>query len=144
MSFIGEYTYLIDSKKRLAIPSKFRQVLGKKAIVTKGLDNCLFLYPLKEWEKLADKLSKLPLAKADARGFGRFMLGGAMPVNIDNLGRILIPDYLKQYALLKKKVVVAGVYNRIEIWDDSKWIEYKTKIESGMGDIAERLGELGV
>ena len=144
MFFIGEYTYLIDAKKRLAIPSKFRQVLGKKAIVTKGLDNCLFLYPLKEWEKLAEKLSNLPLAKADARGFGRLMLGGAMDVNIDNLGRILIPDYLKQYALLKKKVVVAGVYNRIEIWDDSKWKEYKTKIESGMGDMAERLGELGV
>ena len=144
MFFIGEYTYSIDAKKRLAIPSKFRQVLGKKAIVTKGLDNCLFLYPLKEWEKLAEKLSNLPLAKADARGFGRLMLGGAMDVNIDNLGRILIPDYLKQYALLKKKVVVAGVYNRIEIWDDSKWKEYKTKIESGMGDMAERLGELGV
>ncbi len=144
MSFIGEYTYSIDDKKRLAIPSNFRQILGKKAIVTKGLDNCLFLYPLKEWEKLADKLSKLPLAKADARGFGRLMLVGAMPVNIDNLGRILIPDFLKEFASLKKKVVVAGVYDRIEIWDDSKWKEYKTKMEAGMGDIAERLGELGV
>ena len=144
MFFIGEYTYSIDEKKRLALPSKFRQVLGKKAIVTKGLDNCLFLYPLKEWEKIAEKLSNLPLAKADARGFARLMLGGAMDVNIDNLGRILIPDYLKQYALLKKKIIVAGVYNRIEIWDDSKWKEYKTKTEAGMGDIAERLGELGV
>lgn len=142
--FIGEYNYSIDEKKRLAIPAKFRQILGKKAVLTRGLDNCLFLYPLKEWANLADKLSKLPLSQADARGFARLMLVGAMDVNLDNLGRILVPDYLKKYAFLKKKVVIAGVYNRIEIWDEGKWQEYKEKTEAGIGNIAERLGELGL
>ena len=142
--FIGEYSYSIDEKKRLAIPTKFRKLLGQKAVITRGLDNCLFLYPMKEWQKLADKLSKLPLSQADARGFARLMLIGAMDVNLDNLGRILVPDYLKKYGSLKKKVVIAGVFNRLEIWDEKKWEEYKERTEAGMGDIAERLGELGV
>ena len=142
--FIGEYTYSIDQKKRLALPAKFRALLGRKAVITRGLDNCLFLYSMKEWTILAEKLSKLPLSQSNARGFARLMLIGAMDVNIDNMGRILVPDYLKKYSGLSKKVVIAGVYNRIEIWDSRKWDEYKTKTESGMGDIAERLGELGV
>ncbi len=142
--FIGEYTYSIDDKKRLAIPTKFRQLLGNKAVITRGLDNCLFLYPTKEWNNLADKLSKLPLSQADARGFARLMLTGAMDSKLDNLGRILVPDYLKEYAQLKKKVVIAGVFNRIEIWDERKWNEYKKKTEMAVGDIAERLKELGV
>lgn len=142
--FIGEYTYSIDEKKRLAIPAKFRPLLGKKAVITRGLDQCLFLFPVKEWGDLAKKLAQLPLSQADARGFARLMLTGAMEVNLDNLGRILIPDYLKTYALLKKKVVIAGVYNRVEIWDEGKWQEYKKKTETTVGDIAERLKELGV
>ncbi len=142
--FIGEYTYSIDQKKRLAIPTKFRKVLGKKAVITRGLDNCLFLYSIQEWKKLAEKLSKLPLSQADARGFARIMLIGAMDVSLDSAGRILIPDYLKKYSFLKKKIIVAGVFNRIEIWDENKWQEYKNKTETEMGDIAERLGELGV
>lgn len=142
--FIGEYTYSIDDKKRLAIPAKFRQLLGKRAVITRGLDQCLFLYPTKEWGTLAKKLSQLPLSQADARGFARLMLTGAMEVNIDALGRILVPDYLKKYSFLKKRVVIAGVYNRVELWDEAKWQEYKKKTESGVGDIAERLKELGV
>jgi MraZ protein len=142
--FIGEYTYVIDEKKRLAIPPKFRSTLGKKAVITRGLDQCLFLYPIKAWEDLAGKLSKLPLSQADARGFSRLMLTGAMDAEMDNLGRILVPDYLKSYAVLQKKVVVAGVYDRVEIWDASKWQEYKDKVESEAGDITERLKELGL
>ncbi len=142
--FIGEYTYSIDAKKRLAIPAKFRQFLGKQAVITRGLDNCLFLYPIKEWKILAQKLSKLPLAQADARGFARLMLTGAMETRLDRLGRILVPDYLKEYGQLKKRIVIAGVYNRIEIWDEKKWQEYKKKTEMAVGDIAERLKELGV
>ncbi len=142
--FIGEYTYSIDEKKRLGIPVKFRQLLGKKAIITRGLDQCLFLYPIKEWEALAKKLSQLPLSQAAARGFARLMLTGAMEVNIDNLGRILIPDYLKEYGQLQKKIVIAGVFNRVEIWSNLKWQEYKEKTENEVGDIAERLKELGV
>lgn len=142
--FIGEYKYSIDEKKRLAIPPKFRQVLGKKAVITKGLDQCLFLYSAKEWGVLAEKISKMPLTQADARGFARVMLAGAMEANIDNMGRILVPDYLKDYAALGKKVVVAGIYNRIEVWDESKWQQYNQKTESAVGDIAEKLKELGV
>jgi MraZ protein len=142
--FIGEYTYSIDAKRRLAIPVKFRKLLGKRAVITRGLDNCLFLYPIKEWERLAKKLSQLPLSQADARGFARIMLAGATDVAIDNLGRILLPDYLKEYASLNKKVVIAGLFNRIEIWDEAKWRAYQRRIEKEVGDIAERLKELGV
>lgn len=142
--FSGEYTYSIDDKKRLAVPAKFRQLLGKKAMITRGLDNCLFLYPAKEWGILAKKISKLPLAQADARSFARLMLGGAMEVNFDNLGRILIPDYLKNYAGLKKKVIFVGLYDRIEIWDETEFQKYKKKTEMAAEDIAERLKELGV
>ena len=142
--FIGEYSYSIDEKKRLAIPPKFRQLLGKRAVITRGLDQCLFLYPAREWQILAKKLAQLPLSQSDARGFARLMLTGAMEVSLDNLGRILVPDYLKEYAFLKKKVIIAGVFNRVEIWDEKKWKEYKTKTEKEVGDIAERLKELGV
>jgi len=143
-SFIGEYTYSIDDKKRLALPSKFRNALGEGAVITRGLDSCLFLYSQHEWEVLAEKLSQLPLSQADARSFARLMLSGAMEVTIDNLGRILMPDYLKEYADLKKKVVITGLYTRIEIWDEEKWNTYKTKAEKEAGNIAERLKELGV
>lgn len=142
--FIGEYQYTIDDKKRLAIPPKLRAVLGRKAVITRGLDQCLWLFPQKDWGELAKKISQLPLAQADARGFARVMLTGAMEVNLDTLGRILVPDYLKGYAALNKRVVVAGVYNRIEIWDEGKWREYTQKTEKEVGDIAERLKELGV
>ena len=142
--FIGEYTYSIDDKKRLAIPVKFRQLLKKKAVITKGIDQCLFLFTIKDWSTLAKKISQLPLSQSDARGFSRVMLSGAMEVDIDNLGRILVPDYLKNYALLKKKVVIAGVSTRIEIWDEKTWNSYKVKNEKEVGKIAERLKELGV
>lgn len=142
--FIGEYSHIIDEKKRLAIPSKFRASLGKKAVITRGLDSCLFLFPLKEWFSLAEKLGKLPIGQSDARSFVRLMMAGAMDVDIDGLGRILIPDYLKSYALLRKTVVIAGLYNRIEIWDEEKWNDYKKKSELAVGDMAEKLGELGI
>jgi MraZ protein len=142
--FLGEYIYSIDEKKRLAIPAKFRQALGKKVVLTRGLDNCLFLYSWKEWEQLADKLNNLPLAQADARGFVRLMLAGAMEMDLDRLGRILVPDYLKQYASLGKKTVITGVYNRIEVWDEKKWETYKLRTEKEIGNMAERLKELGI
>lgn len=141
---IGEYKHTIDTKKRLAVPVKLRKDLGKGAVLTRGLDNCLALYPLKEWQKMTDKLSQLPAGQIDARGFNRIILAGAVAVDFDKLGRILIPDYLKKYALLKKNVVIVGVYNRLEIWDGAKWETYKQKTEKQVGDIAQRLGELGV
>ncbi len=142
--FIGEYRYTIDVKKRLAIPAKLRKELGKGAVLTRGLDNCLALYSLREWEGMAKKLSQLPTGQIDARGFNRIILAGAVDVIFDRLGRILVPDYLKEYAGLKKSVVIAGVYNRLEIWDEAKWKIYKQKVEKEVGNIAQRLGELGV
>lgn len=142
--FIGEYQYSIDQKKRISIPPKFRAGLGKKAVITRGIDKCLFLYPTKEWSKLASKLAQLPMGQADARGFQRLMLSGAMEVSIDNLGRVLVPDYLKDYAGLKKRIVLAGLYNYIEVWDEDKWREYQQKTEKEVGDMAERLSQLGM
>lgn len=142
--FIGEYIHLIDNKKRLAVPSKFRKEFVEKAILTRGLDNCLFLYPLGEWQKFSEKLGQLSMGQADTRSFARLMFSGAVEVEFDNLGRILIPDYLKNYAELKKRIVVAGVLNRLEIWDQGKWEGYKKEIEKNTDAIAEKLGELGL
>jgi len=142
--FIGEYKYLIDDKKRLAVPAKFRTGLGNKAVVTRGLDQSLFLYPKKEWQVLAERLSNLPFSQSDARGLARIMLAGAMEVDIDKAGRILLPDYLKEYAELERETIVIGLYNRIEIWSKKLWDEYKNKTEKEVGNIAERLKELGV
>jgi MraZ protein len=142
--FIGEYTHSIDSKKRLAIPAKFRKELGQKAIVTRGLDQCLVVYPLKEWSLLADKIGKLPISQIEARGLARIMLAGAMDVELDKLGRVLVPDYLKKFADFKKNVVIIGLYNRLEIWDENKWNSYRAKTEKEMGDSASRLKELGI
>jgi MraZ protein len=137
---IGEYIYTIDPKKRIAVPAKMRQVLGKKAVITTGLDNCLVIYPLKEWQKLTQKLDNLPSGKVDARGLVRIMLSGAVDVELDKLGRILVPDYLKNYASLKKNVAILGLSNRIEIWDEKKWKDYKLRTEKGVGDMASQLG----
>ena len=142
--FIGEYAHTIDEKRRLALPAKFRKELGKKAVITRGLDNCLFVFPKTEWDILASKLGKLPLGQRDARGFIRLMLAGAMEVSLDGLGRMLVPDYLKSDASLKKQVVVIGVFNRLEVWDEAWWNTYKNKAEKNVGDMAERLGDLGV
>ena len=142
--FIGEYTHSIDQKKRLAIPVRFRKDLGKEAVVTRGLDGCLWLYPLREWEVLADKLGKLPIGQPQARGFARAMLAGATEVELDRLGRILLPDYLKQYASLQKNVVITGLYNRIELWDEAKWQSYKTQAEGEVEKMAGELGSFGV
>jgi len=142
--FIGEYTYSIDEKKRLAIPAKFRQALGKRAVITRGIDNCLVIYPISEWQKSAKKLESLPTSQADSRGFARIMLSGAVDVELDKLGRILVPDYLKGYALLKKNIIILGLSNRIEIWDETRWQQYKKDVEKDVGDIAGRLQQLGI
>lgn len=142
--FIGEYQHVLDEKGRLAIPLKFRSDLSKGAIVTRGLDNCLFLFGAEEWTKLAAKITSLPISAANARAFSRLMLAGAMDVDIDKQGRIIIPDYLRQFASIKKNVVVAGLYSRIEIWDAEVWEQYKLKTEENSADIAEKMGELGI
>jgi len=142
--FIGEFTHNLDAKGRMAVPVKFRTKLNGGAIITRGLDHCLFVFTSAEWELLAKKLISLPLAQSNSRAFVRLMLAGAMDVEVDKQGRILIPDYLREYAGLKKQAVVAGLYNRIEIWDSESWKQYKTKTESASDEIAEKLSELGI
>ena len=137
--FIGEYSHTIDNKGRMAVPAKFRQNLKKGAIVTRGLDNCLFIYTQSEWEKLVEKLSSLPLSQEKSRAFSRLTLAGAMDVAIDSQGRILIPEYLRKFANLKKDAIIAGLYNRLEIWDSSQWQTYKQKTEKQSTKIAEEL-----
>lgn len=142
--FIGEYKYNLDSKNRLALPSKFRKLFSPGAVITKGLDSCLFIYTAKEWSKLVEKLAQLPISQAKSRAFSRLMLAGAMDVNLDGQGRIILPDYLKDFANLNKKVVVAGLYNRLEVWDEKLWSQYQRTSEKDSNEIAEGLVGLGV
>ena len=142
--FIGEYNHNLDTKGRMAIPAKFRNLLKKGAVVTKGLDNCLFLYPKEKWEEMAQKFAELPISQSKARAFARHLLAGAVQVEFDNQGRITLPDYLRQFAGLKKKVIVAGLYDRLEIWDETNWNKYKKDAEKDSSNIAEALGEMGV
>jgi MraZ protein len=142
--FIGEHNHTIDAKKRLALPAKFRGELGNRVVVTRGLDTCLFVYPMKTWEVLAEKLGSLPVGEASTRSFTRLMLAGATDVEVDSQGRIVLPEYLKGFAMLVKEATIAGVFNRLEIWDAQKWNEYKEEAGKHSDDIAEQLGKLGV
>ena len=141
---IGQYKYTIDNKKRLALPAKFRGELGVKVIVTKGVENCLVVYTEKEWEVMSQKLSSLPVSQGEARSFTRHLLASATEAMLDKLGRILIPDYLKEYAHLKKNVVICGLSNRLEIWDEQKWETYTKDAEKGVEEIVSKLGPLGI
>ena len=138
--FIGEYTISMDDKGRVAIPVKFRLSLGNTAVITRGLDNSLFLYPKEEWEKIAVKLASLPISKANSRAFSRLMLAGAYECDIDKQGRMMVPDYLRKFAALSKKVIAAGLYDRIEIWNEKNWQDYKIATERDSGNIAEEIG----
>lgn len=142
--FIGEYHHTIDEKGRVAVPVKFRKELANGAVVTKGLDACLFLYPAKEWETQAVRIAGLPITRSDSRAFNRHMLSGAMDIEMDKQGRVVVPDYLRTFSGINKKVVITGLYNRIEIWDAEKWEHYKQNTEAESNAIAERMGELGI
>ena len=142
--FIGEYYYTIDPKGRIAIPSKLRKALSNGGVITKGLDNCLFIFSSKDWQPMAEKIKSLPLSQSNSRAFSRFMLAGAMNIKLDSQGRILVPDYLRKYVGLKKQIVLAGVFDRLEVWDEKEWEKYKKRTEKESGDIAEKLGDLGI
>ena len=141
---IWEYSHNLDSKKRVSIPAKLRKEIGDKAVLTRGLDRCLFLFTAKSWEELSEKISKLSMGQLESRGFARLLLSGASEVELDQLGRVLIPDYLRDYAGLQKTVIVAGVGNRLELWNAERWEDYKRDLEKNGDKIAEKLGELGV
>lgn len=140
---IGEYTHTLDAKRRLSLPSKFRKEIGKKVVITNGLESCLFVYSTKQWEKVTEKLTDLSFGQANSRDFNRFLLGGAVETDVDSIGRILIPDFLKDFASLKGKVAVIGVHDRIEIWNEKMWSGYKNRIEKQADVLAEKLGEIG-
>ena len=140
----GEYKHTIDTKKRLALPVKFRKELGTAVVITKETNKCLVVYTEKEWKKIADRLAGLPISQDEARRFVRLKLAGAMIVKLDKLGRILIPDYLKKYAGLKKDVVICGLSSRLEIWDSQNWKIYRRETEKEFDSLVSKLGELGI
>ncbi len=137
---IGEYKHSLDDKNRLSLPAKFRKELGKKVVVTPGLDGCLFLFTLAEWKRISASLSERSLLQSDNRSFNRYMFGGAVEAEIDAIGRILVPDFLRERAGLKGKVAVVGIDNRVELWNEKSWSEYKAVVEREADKLAEKLG----
>jgi len=137
--FMGEYQHSIDGKGRVIIPARFREELGENFIVTRGLDNCLFVYPQEEWEKLEKKLKALPFTKADARAFTRFFFSGAVECEADKQGRVLIPQNLRNHANLDKEAVVIGVSNRVEIWSREVWEKYSEEANLSFEEISEKI-----
>ena len=140
--FMGEYNHIIDAKGRLIIPAKFRELLGEEFVLTKGLDGCLFIYPMDEWEAFEEKLRALPLTNKNARAFSRFFVAGATMCELDKQGRILVPATLREFAGLEKDVVLTGNITRIEIWSKTKWMENSSYDD--MDAIAEGMQDMGI
>lgn len=140
---IGQYTHSIDDKNRLSLPAKFRKEMGKSVVITPGLDGCLFVFTVKQWDEFSKKLSQGSFSQSDSRSFNRFMFGGAIEAEVDTIGRILVPDFLKERAKLKEKVVIIGVQDRVEIWNEDSWSDYKKMVEKQADSLAERLGQIG-
>ncbi|AEM79016.1 MraZ protein [Thermoanaerobacter thermohydrosulfuricus] len=141
---MGQYEHTIDAKGRVIIPAKFREELGDRFVLTKGLDNCLFVYSLDEWKNIEAKLKTLPLTKKDARAFTRFFLAGAVECEIDKQGRILIPANLREHAKIEKDVIFIGVSTRVEIWSKEVWEEYSNNTDVSFEEIAEHLDDLNI
>ena len=143
---IGQYSHTIDDKNRLSLPAKFRKEMGRKVVITPGLDSCLFIFAMKEWNKIAERLSvkESSILQADNRGFNRYLLGGAVEVEIDGVGRMLLPEYLRERANLKSKVIFIGVKDRAELWDEETWNSYRREVESKASALAEKLGQAGM
>jgi MraZ protein len=143
---IGEFRHTIDDKNRLSLPSKFRKEMGKTVVITPGLDSCLFIFTTKEWEKISGRLSAgdSSMLQADNRGFNRYLLGGAVEVEVDAAGRMLLPEYIRKRAKLEEKVVFIGVGDRAELWDEAVWDAYRAEVERKADTLAEKLGQAGV
>ena len=142
--FIGEHTHTVDEKKRISLPSKFKKELGTKVVVSRGLDNCLFLFPYKAWQKISEEMSNADMKLGDARGFSRFLFSGASEIDVDSMGRILIPDFLRDFADIKSSVVFTGVSSRVEIWNEKRWDTYRKRMESEVDAMAESLAKVGI
>jgi MraZ protein len=143
---IGQFNHRLDDKNRLSLPAKFRQEMGKKVVITPGLDSCLFIFTMKQWGKISESLSmgEGSMLQADNRGFNRYLLGGAVEVEVDAVGRMLLPDHLRTRAKLKDKVVFLGVMDRAELWDEETWNAYRQSIENNANTLAEKLGRAGM
>ena len=141
--FIGEYQHALDSKNRIVVPAKLREGLGDKFVITKGLDGCLYAYPIDEWQKFEEKLKNLPLTNKDARAFVRFFVAGATEVETDKQGRGLIPANLREYAGIEKEIVTIGALNKVEIWSKEKWESYNES-DIDFDSIADKMGDLGI
>jgi MraZ protein len=137
--FMGEYEHSLDAKGRLIIPSKLRGGLGERCVATKGLDSCLFVYPVKEWEAIESRLRELPFTRADVRSFVRLFFSGATECELDPQGRILLAQNLRDYARIEKDVMIIGALSRVEIWARPEWEEYRKKAEGGFSEIAEKI-----
>lgn len=142
--FMGEWQHTLDTKGRLIVPARFREQLGERFVVTRGLDHCLFVYPPEEWAILEEKLKALPLTKGDARRFVRFLFSGATECELDKQGRITLPANLREYGKLDKDVVVIGVSNRVEIWAKEHWEDYVEEASASYEEIAEKIVDLGI
>lgn len=141
---IGQYSHTVDDKKRISLPKNWKNIFGKKIVMTRGLDTCVFLYTAKEWAKIAEKLASTSMGSRDARDLNRFFLSGAVEIDIDTAGRILVPDYLKDFAKLEKDVIFAGLYNRAEIWNESEWEKKQKEVSEKADDVASKLQEIGM
>ena len=141
---IGEYRHSIDGKRRIALPAKFRNVFGRKVVITRGLDACLFVFSTTQWRSIVEKLNRLSMGQADSRAFGRYLFAGAAEVEVDSLGRILVPSELATHAKLRTKTVLIGVNDRCEIWNESTWDKYRVSVEKEADRVAEKLGDIGV
>lgn len=141
---IGEYNHTLDEKNRMSLPVRFRKELGKSIVLSPGLDNCLSVFTVKEWQKISEKLSDSSMIASDNRSFSRFMFGQATQVEVDKNGRILIPENLKNRSKLGSKVIVIGVQNRAEIWNENAWNDYKKVVEKEADQLADKLGQIGV
>lgn len=139
--FLGEYLHTFDSKNRISLPSKFRKDLGRVVVVARGLDHCLYVYSRKEWEKQARVYAAEVNGNAARRGLARLFLAGSFEAEVDGTGRVLIPEQLKSFASIKEKAVVAGVADRVEIWEETAWKEYTAEIERNANAFAEKVDE---
>ncbi len=141
---IGQYSHTIDDKKRISLPKNWKNLFGKKVVMTRGLDNCVFLYTTKEWTKIAEKLAQTSMGSRDARDLNRFFLSGATETDVDSAGRILLPEYLKDFAKLEKEVIFAGLFNRAEIWNEKEWNKKQKEVSERADDVASKLQEIGM
>lgn len=144
MTFLGEYQHALDEKGRLFIPARFREGLGSPFVATRGLDRCLFAFPLGEWSRIEQKLQSLPLTQSEARAFVRLLLSGASLVEVDRAGRVLLPAHLREYAGLEREVVIIGVGQRVEFWSARNWQAYTERVQSSFEAIAEKIVGLGL